>query len=41
MWDLDRGFAAAIVIKKVGNIMDVKGCWDSIHIVEVQVTCRT
>ena len=38
LWDLDHGFAGVILIKKAGdNSMKIKGCWDSIHVVEVQV----
>merc|ERR1712226_1622983 len=46
LWDLDAGFAGVILIKKAGDgskkIKDEKksdeisGCWDSIHVVEVQ-----
>ncbi|RDD40515.1 F-actin-capping protein subunit beta isoforms 1 and 2 [Trichoplax sp. H2] len=37
MWDLDHGFAGVILIKKVGEGSEtIKGCWDSIHVVEVQ-----
>jgi F-actin-capping protein subunit beta len=37
-WDVDNGFAAVILIKKTGNGSNkIKGCWDSIHVVEVQV----
>ncbi|CDS40155.1 F actin capping protein subunit beta [Echinococcus multilocularis] len=35
-WDLDQGFAMAILIKKTGNSTSVRGSWDSVHIVEVQ-----
>lgn len=36
-WDLDHGFAGVILIKKVGDgSKKIKGCWDSIHVVEVQ-----
>nr|XP_026689422.1 uncharacterized protein LOC100181273 isoform X1 [Ciona intestinalis] len=36
MWDLDHGFAGAILIKKVGDSSPkIKGCWDSIHVIEV------
>lgn len=36
MWDLDHGFAAAILIKKVGEgSKKMRGAWDSIHVVEV------
>jgi len=37
MWDLDSGFAAVILIKKVGEgSKKMKGAWDSIHVVEVK-----
>jgi len=37
LWDLDHGFAGAILIKKVGDMSTkIKGCWDSIHVIEVQ-----
>lgn len=46
LWDLDTGFAGVILIKKAGDgskkikgdvIQDARsGCWDSIHVVEVQ-----
>lgn len=38
LWDLDiNGFAGAILIKKAGDgSKKIKGCWDSIHVVEVQ-----
>ena len=37
-WDLDHGFAGVILIKKAGDgSKKIKGCWDSIHVVEVQV----
>lgn len=36
-WDLDHGFAGVILIKKAGDGSQmIKGCWDSIHVVEVQ-----
>jgi capping protein beta len=36
VWDLDKGFAAVILIKKVGEgSKKMKGAWDSIHVVEV------
>jgi len=37
-WDLDSGgFAAVILIKKSGDGSQlIKGCWDSIHVIEVQ-----
>lgn len=38
LWDLDSGFAGVILIKKAGDgSKKIKGCWDSIHVVEVQV----
>jgi capping protein beta len=37
LWDLEAGFAGVILIKKVGDgSRKIKGCWDSIHVVEVQ-----
>eukprot|EP00731_Ephydatia_muelleri_P014379 Em0008g99a len=36
LWDLDHGFAGVILIKKAGDTEKIKGCWDSIHVVEVQ-----
>lgn len=37
LWDLEHGFAGVILIKKAGdNNKKIKGCWDSIHVVEVQ-----
>jgi capping protein beta len=37
LWDLDHGFAGVILIKKAGDGSNkIKGCWDSIHVVEVQ-----
>lgn len=37
LWDLDHGFAGVILIKKTGDgSKKIKGCWDSIHVVEVQ-----
>ncbi|XP_014279602.1 F-actin-capping protein subunit beta [Halyomorpha halys] len=38
LWDLEMtGFAGAILIKKAGDgSKKIKGCWDSIHVVEVQ-----
>jgi len=35
MWELDVGFAAVVLIKKAMDQDDAKGCWDSIHVVEV------
>lgn len=41
LWDLDHGFAGVILIKKAGDgSKKIKGCWDSIHVVEVQVQTR-
>jgi len=38
MWDLDHGFAGVVLIKKAGDGSQmIKGCWDSIHVIEVQV----
>ncbi|RWS15328.1 F-actin-capping protein subunit beta-like protein [Dinothrombium tinctorium] len=37
LWDLEHGFAGVILIKKVGDgSRKIKGCWDSIHVIEVQ-----
>ncbi|KAL1465821.1 hypothetical protein WDU94_005360 [Cyamophila willieti] len=37
LWDLDHGFAGVILIKKAGDgSRKIQGCWDSIHVVEVQ-----
>ena len=42
LWDLDHGFAGVILIKKAGDgSKKIKGCWDSIHVVEVQVRSET
>ena len=38
LWDLDHGFAGVVLIKKAGDTERIKGCWDSIHVVEVQVS---
>lgn len=36
LWDLEHGFAGVILIKKAGDgSKKIKGCWDSIHVVEV------
>lgn len=44
LWDLDpgfQGFAGVILIKKSGNGSNkIKGCWDSIHVFEVQVQIK-
>ena len=38
LWDLNQGFAGVILIKKAGDgSKKIKGCWDSIHVIEVQV----
>ncbi|XP_074654168.1 F-actin-capping protein subunit beta-like [Tubulanus polymorphus] len=37
LWDLDHGFAGVILVKKAGDgSQKTKGCWDSIHVIEVQ-----
>lgn len=37
LWDLDHGFAAVLRIKKAGDGSKmISGCWDSIHVVEMQ-----
>ncbi|XP_046343429.1 F-actin-capping protein subunit beta [Haliotis cracherodii] len=37
LWDLDHGFAGVVLIKKAGDgSKKIKGCWDSIHVIEVQ-----
>jgi len=42
LWDLDTGFAGVILIKKAGDgSKKIKGCWDSIHVVEVQEKSRS
>lgn len=36
LWDIHNGFAGVILIKKATEgVKDVKGCWDSIHVLEV------
>uniref|UniRef100_A0A914VEJ1 F-actin-capping protein subunit beta n=1 Tax=Plectus sambesii TaxID=2011161 RepID=A0A914VEJ1_9BILA len=36
-WDLEHGFAGVVLIKKAGDGSKfIKGCWDSIHVIEVQ-----
>lgn len=36
-WDLDYGFAGVILIKKIGDgVRNIQGCWDSIHVIEIQ-----
>lgn len=41
LWDLDHGFAGVVLIKKSGDNDKIKGCWDSIHVVEVQEKGRS
>lgn len=42
LWDLNHGFAGVILIKKAGDgSRKIKGCWDSIHVIEVQVRYST
>ena len=42
LWDLDHGFAGVVLIKKAGDgSKKIKGCWDSIHVVEVQVRYKS
>ncbi|KAJ3090613.1 hypothetical protein HK102_003204 [Quaeritorhiza haematococci] len=42
MWDLDDGFAAVVLIKKVNDeTAKVQGGWDSIHVMEVQTKGRS
>ena len=37
LWDMDQGFAGVVLIKKIGDgSKSIKGCWDSIHVFEVQ-----
>ncbi|RKO98576.1 hypothetical protein CXG81DRAFT_28605 [Caulochytrium protostelioides] len=36
MWDLPEGFAAVVLIKKVGDAAKVAGTWDAIHVLEVR-----
>jgi len=36
LWDTDHGFAGVVLIKKeTDGAREVKGCWDSIHVLEV------
>jgi len=36
LWDMDDGFAGVILIKKSSDgSRGIKGCWDSIHVIEV------
>lgn len=36
LWDMDNGFAGVILIKKTGHGSKIaKGCWDSIHVIDV------
>lgn len=35
-WDIENGFAGVVLIKKeTDGVKAVKGCWDSIHVLEV------
>jgi len=35
VWDIEQGFAMCVLIKKAGDGSKmIKGCWDSIHVVE-------
>ncbi|KAJ3616138.1 hypothetical protein Zmor_012040 [Zophobas morio] len=35
-WDLDKGFACVVLIKKSGDgSRSIKGCWDAIHVFEI------
>lgn len=37
MWELETGFAAVILVKKVSDSSNrMKGAWDSIHVLEIQ-----
>ncbi|KAJ5067744.1 f-actin-capping protein subunit beta [Anaeramoeba ignava] len=43
-WDIDDGFAACVLIKKVGEQHEkrpIQGVWDSIHVVEVNEKGKT
>jgi capping protein beta len=36
-WDIEQGFAGVVLIKKqTDTLRSVKGCWDSIHVIEVK-----
>lgn len=36
-WDLEYGFAGVVLIKKIGDgLRGIVGCWDSIHVIEIQ-----
>ncbi|CAL1262259.1 unnamed protein product [Larinioides sclopetarius] len=42
LWDLEHGFAGVILIKKAGDgSKKIKGCWDSIHVVEEKSSGRS
>ncbi|KAJ3098617.1 hypothetical protein HDU97_003882 [Phlyctochytrium planicorne] len=42
MWDLKDGFACVVLIKKaLSDDVKVSGCWDSIHVIEVQESYRS
>ncbi|KAH7723072.1 CRE-CAP-2 protein [Aphelenchoides avenae] len=37
IWDIEHGFAGVVLIKKQTDpLRGVKGCWDSIHVIEVK-----
>jgi capping protein beta len=36
LWDSSSGFNGAVLIKKSANLKTATGCWDSIHVIEVQ-----
>lgn len=36
LWDLEHGFAGVVLLKRAGDgSQKIKGCWDSIHVIEV------
>eukprot|EP00128_Syssomonas_multiformis_P016772 Colp12_sorted_trinity150504_noHs@22156 len=42
LWDLQKGFAGVVLIKKSGDgSKKIKGCWDAIHVFEVTENGRT
>ena len=36
VWDIDNGFAAAILIRKMLK-GEINGCWDAINVMEVSL----
>lgn len=41
VWDTDNGFAMCVLIKKTGDGSKlVKGCWDSIHVIDAVVRLK-